>query len=351
MSTRHTVNAFLPVLLAAVALLSCKTPDSYFVAGSPEQREELTALFSALERQDQVGEARFIPIQQISSILLNAGEVEKLNLFLTTYVERHPKDPFNGYYLLLVAENYKDRKAYPFAVSYYERILKNYPDLFVRGNSVHLHCLQELISLVDEPEYRVDYYKELIARFSDQIDSGSTYFYLAKTYEELGEWSQAFHAYMSFLSFPGTVIPGRPEAARNAKSMVDFYNSDKRWTMDSLQQLVNSIKWAIRNRDHRTLERYMAKVSFFTMSWEQDEAAENSQMKDFVLQPFLLGPRVGYRADLEPFSNEHEAYLKTWDWSYRIQTWYLYFRKVHYPADPEINGRWEWAGIYFGEKL
>ena len=25
--------------------------------------------------------------------------------------------------------------------------------------------------------------------------------------------------------------------------------------------------------------------------------------------------------------------------------------KVNFPADPEIHGRWEWAGIYFGEKL
>ena len=59
----------------------------------------------------------------------------------------------------------------------------------------------------------------------------------------------------------------------------------------------------------------------------------------------------GYRADLEPYSNDSEAYLRTWGWSYRIRTWYLYFRKIEYPANPDINGRWEWAGIYFGERL
>jgi hypothetical protein len=24
---------------------------------------------------------------------------------------------------------------------------------------------------------------------------------------------------------------------------------------------------------------------------------------------------------------------------------------VNYPPDPEINGRWEWAGIYLGDRF
>ncbi|MDR1596788.1 MAG: tetratricopeptide repeat protein, partial [Treponema sp.] len=46
-----------------------------------------------------------------------------------------------------------------------------------------------------------------------------------------------------------------------------------------------------------------------------------------------------------------EAYLRTWGWSQYISTWYLYFRKINFPSDPEIHGRWEWAGIYYGEKF
>ena len=61
--------------------------------------------------------------------------------------------------------------------------------------------------------------------------------------------------------------------------------------------------------------------------------------------------RLRCASELDPDSNAQEAYLETWGWSYyRIRTWYLYFRKVHFPADPEINGHWEWAGIYFGSK-
>jgi len=43
--------------------------------------------------------------------------------------------------------------------------------------------------------------------------------------------------------------------------------------------------------------------------------------------------------------------LRTWGWHQYLSTWYLYFRKIYFPADPEIHGRWEWAGIYYGEKF
>ena len=59
---------------------------------------------------------------------------------------------------------------------------------------------------------------------------------------------------------------------------------------------------------------------------------------------------IRYNAELDPISNEREAYLETWNWQYQVGKWYFYFSKIDYPADPELNGKWEWAGIYFGDK-
>ena len=86
------------------------------------------------------------------------------------------------------------------------------------------------------------------------------------------------------------------------------------------------------------------------MSWSQAEADEQVSLV-FDLGSFLHTSRVVADEKLDIDSNAGEAFLRTTRWSYRIPTWYLYFRKVDYPPDPEINGRWEWAGIYFGEKL
>ena len=86
------------------------------------------------------------------------------------------------------------------------------------------------------------------------------------------------------------------------------------------------------------------------MSWRQDETAENS-LSNFEMSDFMHGNRIYCSKELDEMSGPTEAYLRTWGWNSYVNIWYLYFRKVNFPANPDIHGRWEWAGIYYGEKL
>ncbi len=307
-------------------------------------------LFHLFEMEEEVGENRFIIIQQISNRLSNAGQFHKLILFLTAYVEKNQNDPYNAYYLGIVAEAYSDLDAIPLAIHYYERILMNYPDLLVSGCSIHYRCLQEFVNLVENPRYKIEYYKELIARFSENIDPGITYYFLARTYEDVGEWEQAIQVYQKFLKYRDAEIPGFPNAHAKIREKVKFYYSGKEWTAENLQYLVSEIRGAIINRNPRKLLKYKARENFFTKSWSQQEADENAALV-FDIGAFLHTSRVRADDKLDIDSNSGEAFLRTTRWSYRIPTWYLYFRKVDYKPDPEINGRWEWAGIYLGEKF
>jgi tetratricopeptide (TPR) repeat protein len=338
------------LLPGALLVSSCRDEYSIYLGGKAGEPGEMRTLFDLLGKERDIGENRFIIIQQISNRLLNAGDLEKLILFLTTYVEKNPTDPYNAYYLGIVAAAYKDMGAIPLAVHYYARILKNQPDLLLPSGSLHYHCLQELLSLVKDPRSRIDYYKELIARFSDSIDPGVTYYFLARAYEEVGEWEQAIQVYQKFLKYPETEIPGFPRAHFKIMEKVQFYYSDKSWTVDNLDQLVTQIKQAIWSRNTRLLLRYRAKVNFFTVSWAQHEMDEGQSLV-FDIGAFLQSSRVLTDDKLDIDSNAGEAFLRTTRWSYRIPTWYLYFRKVDYQPDPEVNGQWEWAGIYLGEKL
>lgn len=342
---------FLLLIPAAVLILAeCGNYNApYYVTGTKDQRKELYQLSQMLQKQSDTPESNFIVIQEIIKTLHNQDELEKLNLFLTTYVEQNSDDPFNAYYLLVVAQNYLDRNAKPFAVLYFERILNNYTDILVHGTSIHYTCLSNLIDMVDDPNVRINYYKELLARFKGDISPGPVYFHLAKTYEKLGEWDLAIQAYKNFLKYPDAKVPDYPEARKEIKPIIDFYDyRNKNWTMADLNDLVNAIKYAIRKRDSRKLMKYMSKVNFFAISWEQEKTEANneflSQLNVFMRQ------RVRYSSELDRDSNTKEAYLKTWGWSYRIRTWYLYFKRVYFPADPEIHGQWEWSGIYFGDK-
>jgi tetratricopeptide (TPR) repeat protein len=335
---------------SASALRNGAAIDPYYITGSEETRETIRSLFILLTDEDSGGMGQFTVIREIANTYMKQKEYSKLISFLTNRVNLYPDDPYNTYYLFMTAYAYIQKDAYPVAALYFDRIIKNYPDMTILGESIHLACLNQLITLVDKSEQRVWYYEELISRFSDRIDLGAAYFMLAQAYEETGEWSGAIRAYTQYLPFVGTNVPGFPNADNYAKQLVDFNNSAKNWTFDTLGALVNAIKSALDAGSSNRLEQYRAKVNFFTRTWEQ-EAADDSGMSDFNLSDFMRQSRIRYSPELDAGSNANEAYLRTYGWSQYISTWYLYFRKIYFPQDPEIHGRWEWAGIYYGEKF
>ncbi|MBN2511204.1 MAG: tetratricopeptide repeat protein [Spirochaetales bacterium] len=355
----------LPLLLLAAAVIpvlwgcslvkeKVSSPYRYFIVGNDTQRQKLEELFHRQETSAQTPEEHYIIIYQIIKILHSQNALERLNVFLSTYVEQHIDDPFNAYYLLVVADNYKLRGAYPVAVMYYERLLKNYGDLLVQGHSVHMRSLENLIRMVKEPSIKINYYKDILARFPDKVDQGPIYYYLAKTYEELGDWDLSIQAYKKFLSFPDAKIDGAPDAKDDITKMVAYYDrKDKDWVWENLDDLVSGIKSAIWQRNANRLLGYRSGVNFFAQVWAASDPSDQQEITpdDFISDiDIFLRSRVHFSRTLDTSSNSREAYLKTWGWSHRISSWYLYFRRVDFPADPEIHGRWEWGGIYFGDK-
>lgn len=336
-------------LAAALVLASCRSPKSAFIVGSGEDRAELEELFGLLEAAEGDSVQRFAAIRQISSKLLARREYGRLTAFLSRTAEDE-SDPYAAWYLFTSAYAHELQGSAPVAAVYYDRILKNLPDIIVDGRSVHRECLSRLIETSLSPERRIEYYKDLIARFPDESDMGRILYLLGKEYEAVGDWDLAFRTYSKFLPYFGTAIPGQPDAFQHARNVVDFYNSPKDWTYEDLQTLVANVKSALASGDPNRLKRYRAKVNFFAASWHQDETEVNSQVL-FDFSEFMPGGRIYAAEGLDPGSGPREAYLKTWGWAERISTWYLYFRKIYFPADPEIHGRWEWAGIYFGEKM
>ncbi len=341
------------IAAAAIILASCSSGrENYLLDGLRENREEQQELLNLLDRNPEDPETRFALVNRISSNLIAEKRNGELILFLTSTVDGNPADPYAAYWLLLVARAYLDQGANEMAGYYFARILENCPDLDVRGSSIHLASLQNLIRITDSAELLIRYYTEMITRFGGEIDQGHAYFMLARAYERLGEWDLAIQTYKQFLEYGqfGIQIPGVPDAYEYAKKIIDYDASSKDWTFDSLDDLVNVIRKAINGYDYRALDRYRAKVNFFAMSWKQDSSGSNAEA-DFAMRDFMLGNRIRYNDTLDASSNPNEAYLRTWGWSQYISVWYLYFRKVNFPADPDIHGRWEWAGIYYGEKM
>ena len=86
------------------------------------------------------------------------------------------------------------------------------------------------------------------------------------------------------------------------------------------------------------------------MSWMQETSDGFTHIEADLSSYLTKSTRLN--GSVEPFSNDREAYLRSWGWSYQYQVgvFYLYFRRIDLPENPDINGKWEWAGIYLGER-
>lgn len=341
---KKTIFHILISLFILSSVISCKKND---------KNSTLNQLQLLLQDENLSSQTRYAVINRIANNLYSSQNSTDMILFLTDWVEKHPDDIYNSYWLLMVASTYLEKGDESVAEYYFDRILSNYQDLLVQGKSVHFLCLEHLIQISKDSSNRISYFNQLVSRFPSLVSITEMYVRLAREYEKEGEYNQALRAYSQFLKQPdaSTIqIAGIPDAYSNARKMVDFSNSSKDWTFESLESLETSVKRAIRRYDWRSLDKYRSKVNFFAMSWKTSETDSNA-LENFSIKGFMLGQRIRYSEKLDETSNPNEAYLRTTGWSPYMPVWYLYFRKVNFPVDPEIHGRWEWAGIYYGEKL
>lgn len=348
MKRNRIFPAALLILFSAVLFSGCtKRSDT---ASKDETLEQLTLL---LEDSTISPQSRYAVINRIANLFYSQGKTDDMVLFLTEWVETHPGDTYNAYWLYMVAASYLKKDEEPLAEYYYERIINNFPDLLVNGESIHFSCLQHLIKISKSSANRIIYFNRMISSFSDKVSITEMYMRLSLEYENVGEWDMALKSYALFLEQPDSStiqIAGLPNAYTKARQTVNFSKSSKDWTFETLDELQNAVKKAISSYNWRALDSYRSKVNFFAMSWKSSESDPNAQ-EEFSMRGYMLGNRIRFNENLDDTSTPTEAYLRTWGWTSYVNVWYLYFRKVDFPADPETHGRWEWAGIYFGEKL
>jgi len=348
---------FAVILLFFPILVSCgffsaadvNQIDPYYIIGSKDDRDNFNELFNQQHTEEKGSESEFAVIREIAVSFARLKDYDRLIHFLSAQTINNPGDHYNGYYFMMIAFAFIQQGSEPIAAVYFDLIVNNYPDLIINDEAIHLVCLRNLIAMNPKPERQVWYYRELISRFPDKIDLGTVYFMLGQASEQIGDWNGAIQAYTNYLPFTGTIVPGFPKADQYARQQVDFSRSPKDWTMESLPALRFAVQRALDDGNAYELMRYQAKVNFFARSWEQVEN-ESSRMAVSNITMFMSG-RIRYSPTLES-STANEAFLRTTGWSsISMQTWYLYFRKIYFPQNPEIHGRWEWAGIYYGEKF
>lgn len=287
--------------------------------------------------------------RRIGTILIEDGQKARAARFLSSLADEH--DTYEAWYLFATGAIYESMNSAPIARIFYERILNTLPDMTIEGQSIYRSCLVKLLGSESPPEEKTVWYREFIQRFPDADEVGPFHFLLAKEYEKLGLWTQAIEEYRQFLPFFGVSVPNYPDAHDYARKMVEFNDSPKDWTYANLDDIVTGIRKAIAARSAQALKKYMSKAGFFAMSWYKEGGEDSNSNVLFNFSNFMTRGRIYVAPSLDPSYNDSEAFLRTSGWTGYIPVWYLYFRKVNFPADPTVHGNWEWAGIYFGEKI
>jgi len=345
---KKTVHIGMFLVSLSLLLATACSKDMYTAGMDKVQKREFETMASSLEKSTDY-EKNYILMTQLASFLDKKENPELLTVFLTDYVDTHPEDPFNAFYLFTVARRYKEQDASPFAHYYYSRILHSYSDVSWQGQSIHFLCIKEILGNSQNLEEKMECYKELINRFSDKINPGEIYFYLGDCYGQAGQWDLASQSYKKFLSYPDATIPDNLSAREYATDFEAYYNTRVTWSYESLDELISKVSAAMRTRKSSEIRKYMSKVKFFMSSWEEQEESQEALALNNIGSFINSSTRVN--RELDKISNAQEAYLKTSGWDFRMNTWYFYFRKINFPANPEIHGNWEWAGIYLGDRV
>jgi len=312
--------------------------------------EEIARLNAAIRSvPDNDPGSRVVILQQIQDAWLKSNNPEAFSAYLRKYRQTWPNDPYRSYVIWLQAKMFDYMKQPAIAALYYQKALRTGPDVVSNGESIRYNCVQSLLATEKDPFSRIKLYKYLLEEQKNKIDSGLAWYELGFLYEQAADFPSSRQAFQKFLEYPQTVVPGRQHVTQRIRERLSLYDSPRDWSYPDRTSLVNSVKTAIRNRDTLALVNMQAKVNFFTISWLQEQSDFNSIIH-FDIRRFDLNT-AAFSDTLESISNSQEAYLKTWGWSSYIPIWYLYFRKIDFPADPEFNGTWEWAGIYFGDTI
>ncbi|NNM67825.1 MAG: tetratricopeptide repeat protein [Spirochaetales bacterium] len=358
---KRYLSLLLPILavVLAFAIVQSGNREDIYRGSSGTINAEIDRLFVLFDRTKEPSAARYSLIHLIVDRLDAEKAIDKVNFFLTTYVAQNPQDPFDADYLYRVAENYRHENAVPLAIPYYERIVKDYPDVFERGDSVHYRSLDALTRLVDQPSLKRKFYEDIAEQFPYKLTKPEQFYEWGHAYEQLGLWKQAIKTYSKFLLFPDPVVPGDPQAYSRVKSLVDLSKSDLSWVYPDLHTLIAALERAIESDDTDKMEQLRAKVGFFALSWDDTNPNDalpevfdiRTFLRELVQQAHYGGGSVWFSPKLDDASNNSEAYLKSTGWTFRIPTWYFCFKRISYPADPEVNGAWEWAGVFFGDKM
>ncbi len=242
-----------------------------------------------------------------------------------------------------------------YAQFYLNDIIHNY-DLLKTSSSKKMqnilyNSLTQLSAIEQDPYTYITTITLLLQHFNNRIpNKGNIYYFLGKHYDDTAQWNKAYTAYQNYLSYDENNLILEAKEMRE-----DIFLRIRRRV---LSRQKNSTTWenasAARTSILQTLYSYnsvqikrLQSPIFFTAHWFEKLTDSNTFIPNFDIKPILTRSNISVAKNFSPYSTENTKLWKTSGWG-RVPVWYFVIKKIALPDRPDINGKWEWVGIYFG---
>lgn len=287
---------------------------------------------------------------QYIDLLINENNDKKkypsLIHLLNSHIYSFPKDPNNTYYLNFIGKLLLQLEADKHAVFYFTQSITLLP--YNQAPKITF----ETLSLLSKIEYNIDkkieYNLMLLKKYPKQANHSDVFYTLGNLYDSKAEWNLAYEAYDNLLSSSHT---SRSPAIQQKIESIFFRVKRHKTRPSKVWNTVQEAKQAVHRGLYTHNGPYIKSLqsrNFFTVQWYESITDTNAYIPTFDLVPVLLHSKLSFESNFSPHSTSTQVLWKTYGWG-RVGTWQMVFRQIQQPDTPSLNGKWEWAGIYFGE--
>lgn len=291
-------------------------------------------------------------IDNIKKLFLRYKTYKELTIFLGTLTFKDNNNDLKAFIDFYISDVYWQHGEKDVAVFYMLKVPKEKYPINYNFKPIGYYIAKRIIKTDSTCQTKAMMHNILLNEYKEIIDVPFTLYELSNLYKKELDINNAVKAMQKLVNeyYSNENFPENININFIVKE-ISFHKSKKYWIHQDLETLINNIKYAVRKKNFKSLYYYTSKKNFDIRLFQQKSSIRKWSYGELEIHKRWTS-RIFFADELEDYSSENEAFLKTKNWNFQLlRTWVFYFKKIEYPYDKNINGCWEWAGIYFGEPL
>jgi hypothetical protein len=286
-------------------------------------------------------------LKDISDLFINETKSTYLPIFLGELSQLEKNEDFKNYLYFFISDLYWELGDKDVSVYYMLKVDKIYYSIDFKEGPVGYFIARRIISCNVSNEVKIKMYEVLLNNYKDKCDIAVVLYEMSNIYKKMSDIKKAINVMNLLIEYSNKNDNTNPEININSiKNEIYFYNLKKDWVYRDIKILINNVKDAIQKKDYYRLSTYASKTNFYGKIFQKTQQTLTYNQIE-IYKRWNRG--IIFEENPSGFSSANEVFIKSDNWDFlNMNTWYFYFKKIDYPYDIDINGSWEWAGIFFG---